>query len=116
METNIEIKQSDYYILKAYIQAQHLLETLDDVENESKMNIKFITKKYKNKEDALKYIEGRKEYYKEKYFTERKPAIPKEYYTKNLYRSGRGSNSGTQIAYYKGLKLEGYTLGDYIIK
>lgn len=48
MERKINIKLSDFYILKAYVQAQHLLETLDDVENESKMDIKFITKKYKN--------------------------------------------------------------------
>jgi len=43
----LKIKSSDYNILKAYIQAQLLLETLDDVEEESKMNIKHATKKYK---------------------------------------------------------------------
>lgn len=43
----MKIKENDYNILKAYIQAQLLLETLDDVEDESKMNIKHITKKYK---------------------------------------------------------------------
>jgi hypothetical protein len=48
MKNKIEITKQYYYILKAYIQAQLLLETLDDVENESKMDIKFITTKYKN--------------------------------------------------------------------
>jgi hypothetical protein len=43
----LNIKQGDYNILKAYIQAQLLLETLDTVEDESKMNIKHSTKKYK---------------------------------------------------------------------
>lgn len=57
METSIKIKLQDYYILKAYIQAQHLLETLDDVENETKMNIKYITKKYKKQlEKKVKYV------------------------------------------------------------
>lgn len=44
----MKINRENYLILKAYIQAQLLLETLDEVENESRMNIKQSTKKYKN--------------------------------------------------------------------
>lgn len=46
--TKLKIKKQDFIILKAYIQAQLLLETLDDVEEESRMEIKKSTKKYKN--------------------------------------------------------------------
>jgi hypothetical protein len=47
MKEKLKIKKENYHILKAYIQAQLLLETLDDVEDESKMGIKKSTKKYK---------------------------------------------------------------------
>lgn len=47
MKEKLKIKKENYHILKAYIQAQLLLETLDDVEDESKMGIKNSTKKYK---------------------------------------------------------------------
>lgn len=43
----LDIKLQDFYILKGYLQAQLLLETLDDIEDESKMNIKHSTKRYK---------------------------------------------------------------------
>jgi hypothetical protein len=45
--SKLKIKKQDYLILKAYLQTQVLLDTLDDVENESKMDIKHSTKKYK---------------------------------------------------------------------
>jgi len=48
MNTKLKIKLSDFLILKAYMQAQLLLETLDDIENESKMGIKHSTKIYKD--------------------------------------------------------------------
>ncbi len=48
MEEKLRIKKKDFYVLKAYVQAQLLLETLDDVEEENKMDIKRATKMYKN--------------------------------------------------------------------
>jgi transcriptional regulator of heat shock response len=48
MNEPLKIKKSDLTILKAYLQAQLLLETLDDVEDESRMSIKHSTKKYKD--------------------------------------------------------------------
>ena len=47
MKERLKIKKENYQILKAYIQAQILLETLDDVEEESKMGLKHSTIKYK---------------------------------------------------------------------
>ncbi len=47
MKDKLKIKSSDLLILKAYMQAQLLLNTLDDVEEESKMGIKHSTKIYK---------------------------------------------------------------------
>jgi transcriptional regulator of heat shock response len=48
MNEPLKIKKSDLTILKAYLQSQLLLETLDDVEDESRMSIKHSTKKYKD--------------------------------------------------------------------
>ena len=48
MKEKLKIKKKDFYVLKAYIQVQLLLETLDDVENENKMGIKYSTIKYKH--------------------------------------------------------------------
>ncbi len=48
MKEKLKIKKKDFYVLKAYIQVQLLLETLDDVENENKMGIKHSTIKYKH--------------------------------------------------------------------
>jgi hypothetical protein len=47
--TKLKIRKEDFYILKAYFQAQILLETLDEVENEiEKIGIKEETIKYRD--------------------------------------------------------------------
>lgn len=45
----LKITYSDLLILKAYMQSQMLLETLDDVQDESRLNIKHSTINYKGK-------------------------------------------------------------------
>ena len=46
--TKLNISLQNFNILKAYLQAQILLDTLDDIEDESRLNIKLSTKRYKN--------------------------------------------------------------------
>lgn len=44
----LNISQENFNILKAYLQALILLDTLDDIEDESRLNIKQSTKRYKS--------------------------------------------------------------------
>jgi hypothetical protein len=56
----LKIKEEDFNVVKAYFQLQILLETLDEVYDESKMNLKGATKNYLNviKVRAEKILNG----------------------------------------------------------
>ncbi|MFW6009502.1 MAG: hypothetical protein ACOCP8_09590, partial [archaeon] len=76
--------------------------------------IKEVSRKYKDKEKALKYIEGRKKYYK-KYFKEEKPPLPVIYHTDNYYRNKKEEKKGKPLIYLHDIKLKGYKINKELI-